>query len=291
MSNNGRELASAHLELCVDEIEQLRVWYGHGEMIPRSELPHSASYINKLLQGEEFVSTVVLPRPTLVALHKAVKDFQGQRTPTERAVRYINGLFSQADAESTGRPAVVGRLGGSAVQMCIQTVPTFYDTLRQIETGIYRDQPCVSVFYRDNDGQPEPVLLQKTNQVTSALTLQPIELDGLKIPAGTVVSLLDEELNGYDLVGEIEMHDGSTSFQYAAYRMPSQVELNYGGLSPWAFPDHQMRVGYAVTDLYAGVTDANRMDMVTSTELGDFQTAACHILSACGVDNVVARTA
>lgn len=282
----GKELATTHLDTCYEEIEQLRIWYGHGEKVARGELPHSASYLNKLLQGEELRSTVMLPRPSLVAIHKAITDLRGLRQPSVRALNYINDLFALSGAERPDTVAIVGHLGRGVVQTCVQTVPTFYETLRQVETGKSHNQSQISVYYREVDGMAEPILLRKTTQVPTALTLQPIELDGVQLPAGTVVNLSEDTIE-YELTGEKKMNDGRADFRYAAYRMPSQIELGYGGLSPWAFQDHELRAGYAVTDIYMGETDMDRLHMVMGINLSDFQSAARQVLSTCGVPNVV----
>lgn len=168
-----------------------------------------------------------------------------------------------------GMYEVEDRIGG-----CELAEGYFYDALSQIRTLRSFEQKRISV-YRDPEGVP--LILRKTHQLSSGLTLQPLVVEGAGwLPAGVIV---DMETTGFKSTAHRNFARTNTTL--GVYdQMPVVAPRR---ISAWAYEQPYDIGQFAVGSDLDGepLVDEARLQRLQSRTLGDFQQAAERIIQLC----------
>lgn len=273
-------------ELC----HQLDVTRHEDEMRVRQTLPNT-DVLGKQLPNAEFIWThgslghngyriwdMAAPLFSLDLLRAAYRDLTLHQLEGD-AYRFIGDLLEQTGITVDSEPHITVRNSGMEGSYCPEAEPFFYASWIQTLSGHRRGHGKVSV-YHSADG--EPILFRKNSEASTALTLQPMAMEGMPIASGTIVSpayIMNSTMTGEKVFGRT-----ADRYRLQTYELPQDIVLGLGRLSAWAFDDAETRMLFAA-DCYGDEFDADprRARLLAETTLDDFRLASRHIMNLCGV--------
>lgn len=244
------------------------------------KLPH-AEYIWKQehLGGNGYrVWDMAAPLFSLDLLRAAYRDLSIHR-PEPDTYRLIGMLLKQTGVTLPTEPLLAVKNSGVEGSYCTQAEPYFYASWSQVLSGHRRGHGIVSVYHTPGR---EPILFRKSNDASTALTLQPMEMERMPLVPGTIVSLA-YSMNS-TMTGEKAYGRGSNRYRLRTYELPPEITLGLGRLSAWAYNDAEKRRLFA-TECYGNEfrAEPSRARFLAETTLNDFHLAAHHIMELCGV--------
>lgn len=154
---------------------------------------------------------------------------------------------------------------------CLRAERYFLESARQWQTGNYDGQPTLRVYY---DSDYQAIAFGKSYYAPSALLLRPVA----PLPTGTIVNIDDERLAQ---TGERQYR----KWGVVTYQVGSEIALEPGRLSAWAYDDELDRSLFAVFD--SGTSyDQSFGELLCASTITTFRDVAAQILSSCGIGNV-----
>lgn len=171
------------------------------------------------------------------------------------------------------------KIGTKQFVFCPDAEGHFVDVVEQVDTRSYCGQPRISV-YHDETGTP--VVLRKSFEESSALLLQDVCAEDLRIPRGTFVGLADE--TQATLSGQKTMTDDDSTWELESYCIENEFAIAPGRLSPWAYNSALEREMFAI-QRYANFTlfDSVRADQCSRHSLSSFRRVSIKILQETGI--------
>jgi hypothetical protein len=151
-----------------------------------------ATYLNDALinignDSCKVICSEASPRPSLALLYKSFTGLRGRDKPPEELTSFICDLLTLAELPWDASTGPDCRLyAQNYPDTCKEAEPCFYQSLQQIEHGSWQGQQYIDVYH---DPSGIPLILEKSQSVNSALTLQPMHIGGLPIVPGTIVKV------------------------------------------------------------------------------------------------------
>lgn len=177
--------------------------------------------------------------------------------------------------DADGRHAVNGVYDVNAEGlMCANGETYFGNTQRQATRPGYYGQPKISVYHTE---EGLPVLLRKSREARTAMTLTDVALGPIVFPPGMIVRVapsMNEERTGR----KRGIRGLRQTFAI------DDLHIRFARASAWAYPAPLDRALFAVSEaynLYERVIE--KLNMLTSLDLDDFRYAAERIMRSCGV--------
>jgi len=224
------------------------------------------------------------PRPSLATMFVKARTIRLDSTiksPSVVAIKVHTELGKMAGIEQSERP-LKSRLFSVGMGGCASAEDYFVDTSAQILSNEDRGQATVQVFH-DSEGQP--VFLKKTLDEPNALSLRPIEIEGLYMPPGSLVAIdrrLEKRTTGKQTI-PLNPHEDYT---YSSHQIAEPLSIAPLRITPWAYPKETDRALFACRfDPNTGIAEYNqsRAEIIETYQLQDFERAATAVLSICGV--------
>lgn len=212
------------------------------------------------------------------AYNDAVKLKSSKHSP-HTALAFIREFVMPMSGIAPQEDPVEGTLLDTTFVGCHQAEPYFNNCLIQLTTGRYKEQARLSV-YHDADGTP--LLFRKTHEVSSALSLKPIALEGTVVPAATLVAV-DNDMPAA-MTGLAYQDNGAV---LETYLVDGPVSIAPNRSSPWVYDDPLDRSLYALK--YRGPHEDDlryvkgRGQIVEGRSLDDFIQASEQLMEMCGV--------
>lgn len=220
------------------------------------------------------------PRPSLLLAERNMQALTSRRD-REDANRVLNNFLWKICGIDEQEPVMQANLQSHVVELCSNAESFFVDVLRQLADGKAKGQYRVTV-YHDDQG---PVLLRKSYEAKSALSLEPLKLAKTTIPAG-VICAVDS------VVGNVESGECNVgNLEYRTIRLKNPPLIAPKRLTPWAYEDPITRAsfGFWHHDMGGGLgelvvqSDPERMQLAADHSIDDFRNAASTIMTMCGV--------
>lgn len=235
--------------------------------------------------------SVIKPRLSAVFMSSAWRDLTDTEFICDEDNRYDEQLeairqfldevvMPMSGFEPAYEPAEAKFSSMYAKDACGRADMYFADTYEQITAERHNGQGIVRVYHNDNG---TPLVIQKAQEESSGLTLEPINAEGIFIPAGTIVGVevgMDLSLKIADVIC-----NGSNSFEVVSYEIDEEnLALAPARLSPWAYSD-PLDIGmYAVAARDGEETkefSPPRFSMVSNLNLELFRQAAAKVMKIC----------
>lgn len=219
----------------------------------------------------------------------------------ERKVTKINALHRirsvLGEIASTEPTLTVSRLGNSHASftwsMCSNAEHYFAVAVDQIEAEFTTGRNREISVYHDDGGNP--LFLRKKLDVSTALTLDDMEFEGIPVPPGTIVAMRPNDYyNDTNAVtGMFRSKDDEKPVStFRTIRFDSDIDAILPlRLSAFAFPDPMDRALFAAQEIqinpkYGDVAlNVARLNDRIDYDLPRFQKAAHTLLDACGITN------
>lgn len=220
--------------------------------------------------------TYATPRLSLMAIKVVM-----QATEQGESFGPLHRLFKMAGIE-IGDARHRARLGGSKVPACNAAEVHWKQTLGQINETQDPNQPRVSV-YHDSTGLP--LAIRKQREVPSALTLQPLEMNDVTLPSGTIVGI-GLDANHYP-TGSYR----TATTRYDCYQV-SVPPCRPSRLSAWAYDGPERALFACAMHMDRWVSySAHRESMLTTVSIDDFRLAALTVMELCDVPSAPIESA
>lgn len=193
---------------------------------------------------------------------------------TDRKLAFIGQTILDHTGVEAGTPVAAGTWSSREYQACSCAEGFFIDCLRQLTGFGYHNQPVVSVYHRGE----VPILFRKNQDSATALTLQPVQLGPLSVPAGTIVavpSTMNRDKTGERL---------TRTTQLSTYQLPNSLQLAVARLTPWAYRTPDQQLLYAVDAFKENLKiDRERRTIIETADLDTFRAAAVSLGRKCGI--------
>ena len=259
------------------------------------ELPDKAKVFSELTNSNLALQHSVpytRPLPSLVFLGEAylfADDESRWRRPwmegkaidgeeTSRWAHLINQLLipmSGLDVGDEARPAAFSG-NNRGIGCCASAESYFADLIEAVSGKPSKLNNRVSVY---TDKALHPLVLRKSYEERSGITLAPLIASDVKIPAGTIVGL-GGNVNEYCL-GKSRARNKYTRLE--TYMVEEPIPLQPVRISPWAFSAGLARTVFAVRSYGKKKYDSERAGIVINHSLRDFRDAASRVMQLCGV--------
>ena len=170
------------------------------------------------------------------------------------------------------RPALLNQLN---YDRCAKAEPYFARLYRQIMLKQARPHTLITVYYDDSG---TPLMLEKLEEAASALSLTPIQLGGIALPAGSLVKILANRKS-------ITTAPNKEVKYRAQEAQKGIIGVEPLRISPWAYADPLDRALFGVQTRHDGevVYAGLRAGQASSLTIGDFQEAAAVVMQMCGL--------
>lgn len=223
------------------------------------------------------------PLPSLEML-ASIYDEQYTRGTVPPAVRELVGRLITSLFGPQSSFEVSGYCIDDSAGFCSLAEDGFYGALRQISgrrTNNWNNR--ISVYH---NAEGKPIFFRKSAGESTALTLESIEVNGLAVAPGTIVSLDPTVSNK-----AVSPPSGGCTFPgrgistIATWQLPDTLGIHVGRPSAWSFNDREDRMLFAINQIGAAPADVDkaRAAELASTRLDDFRTAAGYLMKLCGV--------
>lgn len=216
------------------------------------------------------------PRLGLVLAQELYLDMNGIE-PSQRITEFSKKLLEYAGLDE---PDINFRgVGGNGSdEACIAAELYFTDALQQVGERRYISQSRVTMYHDQNGA---PVLLRKSEDVSSALTLCGIEISGVPIVPGTIVGV--DKRASKEKTGSLQFE--YQGFEIATHLLQPDLLVNPIRISPWAYPNPLDRALFAMSSYGAqsAKVDRDRQERVVPYSLEDFHRCAHVISELCSV--------
>lgn len=226
----------------------------------------------------------IWPRISFHLFEEAFDDlrhYKNLKKSFGRLTQFVNGVVMPMAGISEPHSLVKGELSEVPAGACDKAEGFFVDALRQVNDSSYRGQPRISVYY-SADGTP--LAFRKAEDVSTALILEPTEINQVIVPAGTIAGV-NSRMN-WQQEGGVNVEGSAGSFSLSAYRVDGPVFLNPLRLSPWACDDVMDRSLFATYPTISGgmFYDRSKGEIAETYSLNDFRTAAHRVITLCDVE-------
>lgn len=217
------------------------------------------------------------PRPGLILLNGLLPTLANltgeQQAVVEQTLLPLVGLGSDLVPEHSAK------FGSVANVFCSEAEPWFADAIEQVRDPKQAFHDWISVYHTASEESPTPLLLSKSDEEASAITLVPIQIGKITLPAGTIVGV-DESYQ------RSEAKSDATGV-FSSYTVDSDTPLfiEPGRISPWAYSNIHDRELFGVASR-AGIVSgywADRTRICAEYCLDDFRQAADTVMQFCGV--------
>lgn len=249
-----------------------------------------------LTSRREFLSDrrqLATPRPSLAAFARLMthaRTFKRELVNDPRFSGLVHQVLGVANLATDEQPHQ-GQPFSRTVRSCSAAEYYFCETVEQVRANVKEDdsvnteQKSITVFH---DSTGKPLAIRKAHEEVTALSLVPIAIGDVTLPAGTIINV--ERPADMDATGKRVF-----AVPYGEHRVYRSFKVDAIGvtparISPWAYEQPDDRAIFAChQDIYdqAEILPA-RANLISSYSLGDFTQAACDVLSMCGVSAPVA---
>ena len=231
-----------------------------------------------------FKGSEAKPRPSLTTMFVMTRTMRLSskiRTPGETMLALHAQLGQMAGITQTENP-LRSRFLRIGMGGCPSAEDFFVDTASQILTNEDRKQISIKVFH---DKKGSPVFLKKHFDEPNALSLKPLSIEGLYMPAGSLVAI--DKRHEKSVTGKSTVSlNHSQDYAYSTHQIAEPLSIAPLRVTPWAYQEEIDRALFACrinpsTDI--AEYDQSRTERIETYQLQDFEYAARTVLAMCGV--------
>lgn len=231
-----------------------------------------------------FKGSEAKPRPSLVTMFVMTRTMRLSnkiQTPGETMLAMHSELSQMAGITQTKNP-LRSRFLSIGMGGCPSAEDFFVDTASQILTNDDRKQISIQVFH---DKKGSPVFLKKHFDEPNALSLKPLSIEGLFMPAGSLVAVDPRHSKRATGKQSVTLNP-QEPYQYSTHVISEPMSIAPLRITPWAYEAEIDRALFACrinpsTDI--AEYDQSRAERIETYQLQDFQQAARTVLDMCGI--------
>ena len=159
------------------------------------------------------------------------------------------------------------------VDACPEAEGYFSDTCNQLLQNRFISQPIINVVHDPNQ---QPIGVQKSHKARTLLTLEPLLVDDIYLPPGSICKL--KKSNNALPSGS----SGANGFLVQTFLADNNFSLRPARLSPLAFLDSKDQAVYALQhNQQTYYLDQQRLETIRSINMAKFRQAAQVAIAAC----------